>query len=122
MSDGVIYITTPNDELAALDVTSGADLWRTATGIDLTGSPSVAGDVVYVGARGGFSNADPTVIPSVLAFSTQGAELWRLMLNPYPEAYDIGLEVTEPIAAIDGVLYLSGFASNYGVYIVALSG
>jgi len=121
VSDSVIYITTPDNELTALDLASGAEEWRAEPEADLAGSPTVSGDVVYVGAQGGFNSTDPTEIPSVLAFSTQGDELWQLTLNPYPEAYDIGLAVTESIAVSDGTLYLAGFANRYGVYVVSLS-
>ena len=63
-----------------------------------------------------------TTIPSVVAFSLDGAELWRLTINPYAEAWDIGLEIHEPIVVVDGMVYLAGQADRYGVYVVALAG
>lgn len=122
VSNGVIYITTYEGELFALRLKDGEELWQASPGVQLEGSPSVAGEIVYVGVRGGYSTGDPASSPSIIAFSTHGAELWRMMLNPYAEAWDVALEVDQSIVVVDGALYLTGQADNYGVYVLTLSG
>ncbi|MEM6376144.1 MAG: PQQ-binding-like beta-propeller repeat protein [Pseudomonadota bacterium] len=47
-ADGVLFVTTGFGRLTALDAASGADIWRQELQATGTGSPSVAGDLVYV--------------------------------------------------------------------------
>lgn len=46
--DGVIYVTSGFGSLTALDATSGAEIWRQNLQATGSGSPSVAGDLVYL--------------------------------------------------------------------------
>lgn len=64
-ADGRIYVTTGFGELIALDQRTGGLLWRHRFDAPVAGAPTVAGDTVYVSARG----------PGGWALSTDGGKV-----------------------------------------------
>lgn len=66
---GRLFATTGYGELIALDVTSGAILWRKKLGSPITGAPTVSGKAVYAIGRDG----------SAMAASVEtGKQLWQV--------------------------------------------
>jgi outer membrane protein assembly factor BamB len=67
-ADGRLYAAGRDGEVAAFDLKSGKQLWRTKTKVDLSGGTGASSAVVAVGSADG----------QVLALSAaDGAELWR---------------------------------------------
>ena len=51
MANGVVYVGSHDSHVYALNASTGAGLWRFATGV-VCNSPAVADGVVYVGSLG----------------------------------------------------------------------
>jgi outer membrane protein assembly factor BamB len=67
-ADGRLYAAGRDGEVAAFDLKSGKQLWRTKTKVELSGGTGASGAVIAVGSADG----------QVLALSAaNGAELWR---------------------------------------------
>jgi outer membrane protein assembly factor BamB len=65
---GVVFVGSDNDNLYALDATTGHERWRFATEGYQISSPAAANGVVYVGSSDG----------NVYALdAASGSELWR---------------------------------------------
>lgn len=126
VTDGVVYITT-NDQIYALDATTGKTKWQVhAPGAGyLVSSPAVAEGLLYVGATSGHNSA--TRISTVTAYALDiqtGATRWQ-----HDIAHDRSEDAANPVAA-DGLVYFGTgwedltcceFAGNGG-HIVALDG
>jgi outer membrane protein assembly factor BamB len=97
--DGTAYVTVWNGGedvdrgLAALDAESGAIEWRGLTDADVTTSPAVTGDGVFVG--GGYETT------TVAAFAHDGTERWR---------HDLGEYASTPAVTDSTVVYGAGTA------------
>ena len=50
MANGVVYVGSYDDNVYALNASTGALLWKYTTGYDVESSPAVANGVVYVGS------------------------------------------------------------------------
>jgi len=91
ISDGVVYITSYDDYVYALDGVTGAKVWSYKTGGDIYASPVILDGVLYVGSQDHKFYA--------LNAST-GAEIWsRFFVNGYH---------TSSAAVADGVVYFGG--------------
>ena len=91
ISDGVVYITSYDDYIYALDGATGAKLWSYKTGGDIYTSPAVSDGVLYVGSQDQKFYA--------LNAST-GAQIWsRFFVNGYH---------TSSAAVANGVVYFGG--------------
>jgi parallel beta-helix repeat protein len=97
ISDGVIYVTSYDNCVYALDGATGAKLWSFQTGGDIYASPVVANGVVYVGSQD----------EKLYALnSSTGALIWsRAFVNGYH---------TSTAAVMDGVVYFG--AGNGLIY------
>ena len=85
---GAVYVGSYDDNVYALNATTGAKLWSYTTGSEVESSPAVANGVVYVGS---FDS-------NVYALNaTTGAKLW---------SYPTGNEVGSSPAVADGVVYV----------------
>ena len=73
VANGVVYLGSWDDNVYALDASTGAKLWSYATGNELRSSPAVSDGAVYIGSEDGKFYA--------LNGST-GAELWRYTILP----------------------------------------
>jgi outer membrane protein assembly factor BamB len=92
---GVVYVGSFDDNVYALNASTGALLWRHTTGRSgVYSSPAVANGVVYVGS---FDY-------NVYALNAKhGGELWR---------YATGYTVYSSPAVVNGVIYVSSFNEN----------
>jgi outer membrane protein assembly factor BamB len=91
VTNGVVYIgTLDNNNLYALNASTGAKLWSVTASDYVDSSPAVAKGVVYFGSQDGAIYA---------VDATTGGGLWRFILNGDP---------TSPAVA-NGVVY---FGSN----------
>ena len=50
VANGVAYVGSDDDDVYALEATTGALLWKHATGAQIESSPAIADNVVYVGS------------------------------------------------------------------------
>ena len=50
VANGVVYVGSEDNNVYALNASTGALLWKYATGSVVTSSPAVANGVVYVGS------------------------------------------------------------------------
>jgi hypothetical protein len=93
--DGVVYIGSNDNNLYALNATTGALRWSYATGNEVQSLPAVVNGVVYVG---GFDN-------SVYALNAStGALIWR---------YTSGGRVYSSSAVTNGVVYIGSADDNF---------
>ncbi len=100
LSNGIVYITSYDNYVYALDEDTGAKLWSFKMGGDIYASPVVSDGAVFVGSQDGKLYA---------LNSTTGAEIWsKFFINGYH---------TSTAAVADGVVY---FGSGNGT-IIALS-
>jgi outer membrane protein assembly factor BamB len=93
--DGVVYIGS-DDDLYALNASTGAELWSYPTGSQVYASPAVANGVVYIGSNDGTMYA--------LKAST-GAKLW---------SYAAGTTVLSSPAVANGTVYGQSVSSVSG--------
>jgi parallel beta-helix repeat protein len=91
VSGGVVYVSSYDNFVYALDGVTGAKLWSFKTGNDVYSSPVLADGVVYVGSQD----------EKVYALnSSTGSQIWsRRFVNGYH---------TSTVAVVDGVVYLGG--------------
>ena len=91
VSDGVVYVSSYDNYVYALDGATGAMLWTFKTGNDVYASPIVADGVVYVGSED----------QKLYALnSSTGTQIWsRNFVNGYH---------TSTAAVLDGVIYFGG--------------
>jgi uncharacterized repeat protein (TIGR01451 family) len=99
--NGVVYLGSVDQNLYALNASTGARLWSYTTGGAVPSSPAVANGVVYVGSEDGIVYA--------LNAST-GAEVWSFAAGSF------SFVLSSPAVA-DGVVYIgvSGSGTN-GLY------
>ncbi len=86
--DGVVYVSTGDRRVAALDARSGGVIWQREVSGPVASSPAVAGDMLYVGLKDG----------RLLAMATaDGAPIWE---------FQTGDLVYTPPTVANGVVYL----------------
>jgi parallel beta-helix repeat protein len=91
VSDGVVYVSSYDDYVYALDCVTGAKLWSFKTGGDIYSSPVVSDGVLYVESQDQKFYA---------LNSSTGSQIWsRFFLNGYH---------TSSAAVVDGVVYFGG--------------
>ena len=100
--NGVVYIGSNDDNVYALNATTGAKLWSFATGGPVTSSPAVVNGVVYIGS------SDRNLY--ALNANT-GAKLWSFATT--------FIGASSP-AVVNGVVYI-GTGSTGGTNVLALS-
>jgi len=94
VANGVVYVSSYDKNVYALNATTGAKLWSYTTGSGVPSSPAVANGVVYVGS--GDNN--------VYALNaTTGAKLW---------SYATGNLVDSSPAVANGVVYVGSVDFN----------
>ena len=95
VANGVVYVGSYDDNVYALNATSGAKLWSYPTGRAVISSPAVANGVVYVGSYDG----------NVYAFDQQGGLLARTTPSR-PDAKtlqpDFTLKPSQPVKQLPG--------------------
>jgi outer membrane protein assembly factor BamB len=90
VANGIVYVGSDDNNLYALNATTGAKLWNTTGG----GSPAVANGIVYVGSDDN----------NLYAFNaTTGAKLWN---------YTTGGAVESSPAVANGVVYVGSEDGN----------
>ena len=105
VTNGVVYIGSYDNNVYALNASTGARLWSYTTGNAVSTSPAVANGVVYVGSNDGNMYA--------LNAST-GGKLW---------SYAAGTEVLASPAVANGTVYCQAVSSVSGnLYAFGLSG
>jgi outer membrane protein assembly factor BamB len=87
VANGVVYVGSEDENVYALNASTGAKLWSFATGNFFISSPTVANGVVYVGTDDGNLYA---------LNATTGAKVW---------SYTTGGTVESPAVA-NGVVYI----------------
>ena len=96
VSDGVVFVGSWDDNIYALNASTGAKIWNYTTGGDVTSSPAVADGVVFVGSR------DKKVY--ALNGST-GAKIW---------SYTTSSGIYSSPAVADGVVFIG--SDDFNVY------
>jgi outer membrane protein assembly factor BamB len=92
--NGVVYVGSFDDNLYALNATTGALLWKYTAGNGVGYSPAVANGGVYVGS-------DDDNLYALNA--TTSAPLWK---------YTTGSAVRSSPAVVNGVVYVGSFDDN----------
>jgi outer membrane protein assembly factor BamB len=92
--DGVVYVGSGDDNIYALNASTGALKWAYVTGGDVDSSPTVVGEVVYVGS-------DDDNLYALNA--STGTPEWT---------YGTGEEVTSSPAVANGVVYVGSVDDN----------
>ncbi len=96
VANGVVYVGSDDNNLYALNTTTGAKLWSFTTGGSVYSSPAVANGVVYVGSWDFDGN--------VYALNaTTGTKLW---------SYTTGGYVFSSPAVANGVVYVGSYDNN----------
>jgi outer membrane protein assembly factor BamB len=99
--NGTVYVGSNDDNVYALNATTGALAWKYKTGGGVDSSPAVAGGVVYIGSED----------DNVYALNaTTGALVWK---------YTTGGEVESSPAVTGGVVYVG--SDNENVYALNVS-
>ncbi len=98
VADGVVYVGSGDNNVYALNASTGAYLWQYTTGAGVYSSPTVAYGAVYVGSYDG----------NVYALNAStGALLWQ---------YTTGDQVDSSPAVANRVVYIGSFDGNvYGL-------
>ena len=96
VANGVVYVGSNDNNVYALNASTGAELWQFTTGDSVTSSPAVANGMVYVGSL------DNNVY--ALNAST-GAKLWQ---------FTTGSSVWSSPAVANGVVYVG--SDDFNVY------
>lgn len=98
ISGGVVYVSSGDGELLALDLASGAVKWKYKAGDNLFGesSPAVADSVVYVGDLGGILHAVNV---------TDGKALWTFKTTSEIKSSPTVAEGVVLFGSYDGHLY-----------------
>ena len=91
---GVVYVGSFDDDVYALNATTGVKLWSYKTGGTVESSPAVANGVVYVGS------GDDNVYA---LNATTGAKRW---------SYKTGASVGSSPTVVNGVVYVMSFDDN----------
>ncbi len=134
VANGVVYVGSQDDNLYALNATTGVKLWSYTTGGGLFGAPAVANGIVYVGSTdgslyalnastgakvwsyGGVSDgsSSPAVANGVV-YIEAGGSLYALNASTGAKlwSYSIGLSSSSP-AIVNGVLYVGGQDTTTG--------
>jgi len=103
--DGKVYAQTGSNQLSALNISNGQNLWTFSVDIGVGKSPTFADDKIYIGWLNGNVYA---------LYANSGFVLWKFTLDPsnlfYP-VYDMGNDVSAPIVA-NGTVYVSSFNGN----------
>jgi outer membrane protein assembly factor BamB len=96
IAHNMVYITTSQGNVVALDATTGATQWQTTLGVAITAAPTVAGDTVLIGtADGVVFGLDAHTGKTRWDFKTAG----RIAASP------IVVDNTMYVVSDDGVLY-----------------
>ena len=91
--DGVVYIGSVDDNIYALNATTGDEIWHNKTG-EMFSSPAVANGVVYIGSGDW----------NVYALNaTTGDEIWH---------YSTGYRITSSPAVANGIVYIGSYDKN----------
>ena len=94
--DGMVYVSTGDKRVMALNAESGEVVWETHVGGPVASSPAVAGDLVYVGLRDS----------RVVALSTASGELvWEHLTGGYIVASPTVKDGIVYIGSSDEILY-----------------
>ena len=94
VANGVVYVGSDDNNVYALNASTGALLWKYTTGNQVDSSPAVANGVVYVGSEDG----------NVYALNAStGALLWK---------YTTGGQVDSSPAVANGVVYVGSDDNN----------
>lgn len=96
VTNGVVYVSTYEENLLALDARSGHEKWRYNPGSGFTTAPAVAYGTVYVTGQGGLYAVD----------AQTGKEKWRLRAS--------GGLYSDPVIA-GGIIYFGRTTENIGV-------
>jgi eukaryotic-like serine/threonine-protein kinase len=96
VTQGVVYVSTRDDGLLALNAKSGQQIWQYKIGSGLTTAPAVAYGTVYI-----------TNQATLYAIDAQsGKEKWRFQAS--------GDSYSDPVIA-DGIVYFASNEANLGV-------
>ena len=80
--DGVVYIGSEDNNLYALNATTGAKLWSYTTGDRVDSSPAVANGVVYFGSSDGNVYALNAKTGHKLWSYAAGGLIWEILFRP----------------------------------------
>jgi eukaryotic-like serine/threonine-protein kinase len=139
--EGVVYISTPDMNVYAIDAQSGEKKWAFQTGGSVISSPAVVEGVVYVGSQDGniyaidaqsgqerwaFQAASsvcspsppvassPTVVEGVVYIGSQDGNIYAIDAQSGQKkwAFPTGFCVVSSPAVVNGVVYVGSFDSN----------
>ncbi len=98
VSEGVVYVSSGDGNLYALDATYGSQLWRSQIGcFNTLSSPAIANGVLYVGSDGG----------NIFALNqTTGVEIWTYSITGQRVDY------SSPTVS-DGIIYIGSYSYTY---------
>src|SRR5699024_827763 len=98
LDGNTVYVANNNGEVAAFDVATGDQIWRTQAGQRLISGPTVAGDTLLIGTRDG----------DLLALSRIGGESrWQT---------GVASEVIAAPAAADGIAVVRTLDGRLAAY------
>ncbi|MGI9452298.1 MAG: PQQ-binding-like beta-propeller repeat protein, partial [Geminicoccaceae bacterium] len=117
VNDGMMFVTTPQNQIIALDAVTGTEIWRYVREIpdDLfqlhptNRGPALYGDKIYMA----------TVDACVVALMAEtGEEVWDVCIADYTDGYYSTLS----LLAAEGVIVTGTSGGEYGIrgYVVAL--
>ena len=103
--DGKVYGQTASNQLSALNISNGQNLWTFSADIGLGTSPTFADGKIYIGWLNGNVYA---------LYANSGFVLWNFTVdasNLFYPFYDMGNDVSAPVVA-NGTVYVSSFNGN----------
>ncbi len=99
VANGVVYVGSGDNNIYALDASTGAKLWQFTTGSTVESSPAVANGVVYVGSDDGniyafgltspptvsiTANPNPVALGQPTTLLWSAPRIWSPVTNPKP--------------------------------------
>jgi outer membrane protein assembly factor BamB len=131
---GVVYVTTFNGSLDALNAATGAQMWSFPTGSLLLSPPAVSGGIVYFGTFGGTEYAldaatgaqmwsftaaggilgAPAVANGVVYVTDNAGNVYALTAATGQPlwTYATGAEITTAVAVANGTVYATNTSGN----------
>ncbi len=141
--NGVVYIGSLDDNVYALNASTGAKLWSFTTGGLVESSPAVVNSVVYIGsfdgnvyalnastgaklwsfATGDFVQSSPAVVNGVVYIGSSDGNLYALNAGTGAKVWSFAtaeVEIASSPAVANGVVYIASVEDN-DVYAVNAS-
>lgn len=105
VAEGRVYAQTGHDQLSALNISNGQNLWTFSVNECVSSSPTYVDGKIYIGLLHGNVYS---------LYASSGFGRWNFTADPshlFSPLYDIGNDVSTPVV-VNGTVYVSSFNGN----------